>query len=273
MWRDVSELRLMISQADPGVFQVFTDSTFPSKLPVKVGCCCQKSTHTPLSHLRWWITRMREATLGCLGLCIWTVHTCRTAAHIWVGLRHAGTKLCQLFRSGVTECLVCKTGVIYLHLTAIFGFLHFTMFQHHNLAAACSEAIDTSIVVNIPTGLQLSIFYRFQLLQFNCLIVFVLSLHSTWEIGCYLVYRDTKKAWGCVNVLAAPNWNISSAVGSSDIIVGHKRLLVALLRRRVASRQSDGFDQECPDPVLGRWDPWRKRCWPGQTGPSLEPSD
>lgn len=65
-WRDVSKLRLMISQADPGVFQVFTDSTFPSKLVFKAGHCCQKSTHTPLSHLWWWITRMREATLFSL---------------------------------------------------------------------------------------------------------------------------------------------------------------------------------------------------------------
>lgn len=60
-----------------------------------------------------------------------------------------------------------------------FCFIPFTIFQHHNLAADCSVAIDPLIVLNVPTGLQLSICYRFQLLHFNCLFVLVLSLHNT----------------------------------------------------------------------------------------------
>lgn len=73
-------------------------------------------------------------------------------------------------------------------------FCFFTIFQHHNLAADCSVAIDPLIVLNVPTGLQPSICYRFQLLQFNCLFVLVLSLHITEEIDYYLVYYDEAKA-------------------------------------------------------------------------------
>lgn len=38
------------TEANPGVFQVFTDTTSPSKLVFKAGHC-QIFTHTPLSNL------------------------------------------------------------------------------------------------------------------------------------------------------------------------------------------------------------------------------
>lgn len=200
MWWDMSKLRLMISQADPGVFEVFKDSTFPLKFVFEAGCCCQKFTHTPLSHLWWWITKMKEATRFSLALTVGDGGNEQSP--------HAGLQLRYEWFNHVNfsevvfmndSCLLCKCGLIYLHPTALFRFLHFTIFQQHwNLAAACSEVIHTSL---IPTGLQLSLCYRFQqLLQFNCLFVLVLSSHSTWEIGCCLVYRDSKTTWSCVHV-------------------------------------------------------------------------
>lgn len=133
-WPDVSKLRLMISQADPGVFQVFTDSTFPSKLVFKAGHCCQKSTHTPLSHLWWWITRMREATL--FSLWRWQFGA--------VDINRPYVQDCSSDMSGAS----CWDKIVstfwnwcfsmphasYVHLTVLFRFLHFTIFQHYNLA-------------------------------------------------------------------------------------------------------------------------------------------
>lgn len=63
--------------------------------------------HTCDDELQEWQRRHYSLSgVDSLGPWIWTVHMCRTTAQILVVLRHVGAKLCQLFASGVPECLM-----------------------------------------------------------------------------------------------------------------------------------------------------------------------
>lgn len=96
--------------------------------------------------------------------------------------------------------LLRKRGLVYLRPAALFPLLHFAVLQPSNLTAAPSEAIDPSVVVNVPTGLQLSPCYGFLPLRFNCLLVFVFVLTQRVRNVLLLMCSDAETAWSCVSV-------------------------------------------------------------------------
>lgn len=106
----------------------------------------------------------------------------------------------QLSESAPPDCLLRKRGLVYLRPAALFPLLHFDVLQPSELAAAPSEAIDPSVVVNVPTGLQLSPRYGFLLLRFNCLLVFVFVLTQRVRNGLLLMCSDAEEARSCVSV-------------------------------------------------------------------------